>query len=132
MFVQAIVQDAVARLRARGVPLDQLAPPQLETEGRRIETDSRFPQRVNVHFVDVLSSTEVRMLTWERGSGATQACGTGAAAVCVAGVLTQRHSRQITAHLPGGDLQLEWSQTDNHVYMTGPAVEIFTGDWLTS
>ena len=71
------------------------------------------------------------MLHWERGSGPTQACGTGVAAVCVAGVLTGRSGRQITAHLPGGDLQMEWNERDNHVYMTGPAVEIFSGDWPT-
>ena len=82
-----------------------------------------------MHFVDVLHPGEVRMLTWERGSGATQACGTGASAVCVAGVLTRRNGRKITAHLPGGDLVLEWSDADNHVYMTGPATEVFTGDW---
>ena len=68
------------------------------------------------------------MRTWERGSGITQACGTGASAVCVAGVLTGRSARRILAHLPGGDLELEWG-ADNHVYMTGPAVEVFSGDW---
>ncbi len=66
---------------------------------------------------------------WERGSGETLACGTGACAVCVAGVLTGRTQRKITAHLLGGDLELLWSDADNHVYMTGPAVEVFSGDW---
>lgn len=117
-----------------GVPLDELgargpAGWNLEVEGRRIETAALFPERTNVHFVDVLHPGEVRMLTWERGSGATAACGTGASAVCVAGVLTKRSGRRITAHLPGGDLDLEWREEDNHVYMTGPATEIFTGDW---
>lgn len=117
-----------------GVPLKLLndrgpAGWNLEIEGRRIENAALFPERTNVHFVDVLHPGEVRMLTWERGSGATQACGTGASAVCVAGVLTKRSNRKITAHLPGGDLALEWREADNHVYMTGPAVEIFTGDW---
>ncbi|NLE61776.1 MAG: diaminopimelate epimerase [Planctomycetes bacterium] len=117
-----------------GVPLKLLndrgpAGWNLEIEGRRIENAALFPERTNVHFVDVLHFGEVRMLTWERGSGATQACGTGASAVCVAGVLTKRSDRKITAHLPGGDLALEWREADNHVYMTGPAVEIFTGDW---
>ena len=69
------------------------------------------------------------MRTWERGSGITLACGTGAAAVCVAGVLTGRTGRKIAAHLPGGDLELEWIENDNHVYMTGPATEVFSGDW---
>lgn len=69
------------------------------------------------------------MRTWERGSGVTLACGTGACAVCVAGVLTGRTERKILAHLPGGDLQLEWRESDNCVYMAGPAVEVFTGEW---
>jgi diaminopimelate epimerase len=101
----------------------------LEIEGRRIETDPLFPERTNVHFVEVHHPADVTILTWERGSGATAACGTGAAAVCVAGMLTKRSGRQITAHLPGGDLLLEWREQDGHVYMTGPAVEIFSGDW---
>ncbi len=69
------------------------------------------------------------MRTWERGSGITLACGTGARAVCVAGVLTGRTGRKLLAHLPGGDLELEWSAADNHVYMTGPATEVFSGEW---
>ena len=69
------------------------------------------------------------MRTWERGSGITLACGTGASAVCVAGVLTGHTDRTILAHLPGGDLMLEWDEASNHVFMTGPAVEVFSGDW---
>ncbi len=111
------------------VPLRKLTPAVLAEEGSRVENDPIFPQRTNVHFVEVNAPDDVTMLTWERGSGATQACGTGASAVCVAGVLTRRSARRITAHLPGGDLELEWNGTDNHVYMTGPAAEIFTGDW---
>ena len=88
-----------------------------------------FPNRINVHFVQVHSPTEVTMRTWERGSGITLACGTGASAVCVAGVLTNRTGRKILAHLPGGDLNLEWNENDNHVYMTGPATEVFSGEW---
>ncbi|MEM8945170.1 MAG: diaminopimelate epimerase [Planctomycetota bacterium] len=97
--------------------------------GPLIEQDSHFPHRVNVEFVEVLSRTEVRQRTWERGSGETLACGTGASAVCVAGVLTGKTERQITVHLMGGDLQLEWNEADNHVYMTGPAVEVYSGEW---
>lgn len=97
--------------------------------GSRIETAPEFPHRINVHFVKVLSRSEVTMRTWERGSGITLACGTGACAVCVAGVLSGRTDRQLLAHLPGGDLELEWSEQDNHVYMTGPAVEVFRGEW---
>src|SRR5438045_9057957 len=69
------------------------------------------------------------MGTGGRGSGIALACGTGACAVCVAGVLTGRTGRRLLAHLPGGDLQLHWSEADNRVYMTGPATEVFTGEW---
>jgi diaminopimelate epimerase len=97
--------------------------------GPRIETDSRFPARVNVEFVEILSPTEVRQRTWERGAGETWACGTGASAVCVAGALSGRTQRRIVNHLLGGDLELEWNASDNHVYMTGPATEVFSGEW---
>ena len=66
---------------------------------------------------------------WERGSGITWACGTGACAVCVAGVLTGHTDRKLLAHLPGGDLTLEWRESDGRVYMTGPATEVFNGVW---
>ncbi|CAN5581293.1 diaminopimelate epimerase [soil metagenome] len=97
--------------------------------GPGLEHHPAFPRRINVHFVKVHSPTEVTMRTWERGSGITMACGTGACAVAVSGVLTGRTGRKILAHLPGGDLQLEWRESDNHVYMTGPATEVFTGEW---
>lgn len=97
--------------------------------GPQIEHHSAFPRRVNAHFVRVHSRNEVTMRTWERGSGITLACGTGACAVCVAGVLTGRTDRKLVAHLPGGDLELHWSETDNCVYKTGPATEVFTGEW---
>jgi diaminopimelate epimerase len=96
--------------------------------GPQVENDRRFPRRVNAEFVQVLGPGEVRMRVWERGSGETLACGTGACAVCVAGALTGRTARKLLAHLPGGDLELEWA-ADNRVYMTGPAVEVFCGDW---
>lgn len=101
----------------------------LERIGPLIENHAAFPQRVNVHFVRVHHDGEVTMRTWERGSGITLACGTGASAVCVAGVLTGRSGRTILAHLPGGDLTLEWRQENDRVYMTGPAAEVFTGQW---
>lgn len=97
--------------------------------GPQLETDLHFPNRTNVEFVQVLSRGEVRQRTWERGCGETLACGTGASAVCVAGVLTDRTDRKLLIHLSGGDLELEWNEADNHVYMTGPAVEVFTGEW---
>jgi diaminopimelate epimerase len=101
----------------------------LEAVGPGLERATAFPRRINVHFVQVHSPTEVTMRTWERGSGITLACGTGACAVCVSGVLTGRTERKLLAHLPGGDLELEWSAADNHVYMTGPATEVFSGVW---
>jgi len=101
----------------------------LETLGPLIERHPAFPRRVNVHVVEVVSRVEVRMRTWERGSGITLACGTGACAVCVAGVLTDRSERKILAHLPGGDLELQWPADHAQVFMTGPATEVFSGEW---
>lgn len=97
--------------------------------GPLLEKHAVFPRKANIEFVRVIANDEVQMRVWERGSGETLACGTGACAVAVAGVLTKRTARRIVAHLPGGDLRLEWSEQDNHVYMTGPAVEVFQGDW---
>jgi len=109
--------------------VDDAAAVALEEAGPELENHALFPQRINAHFVQVHSPTEVAMRTWERGSGITLACGTGAAAVCVAGVLTGRTGRDLLVHLPGGDLKLQWREDDNHVYLTGPAVEVFTGEW---
>ncbi len=101
----------------------------LEKVGPSIENHSLFPNRINVHFVQIDMPTEFTMRTWERGSGITMACGTGACAAFVASVLTGRTERKCTGHLPGGDLDLHWCQEDNCVYMTGPAVEVFEGIW---
>jgi len=108
--------------------VDRLSDEWVLNVGAKIETDPHFPKRVNAEFVEVLSRTEIHMRVWERGSGETLACGTGACAVCVAGALTGRTDRKILAHLPGGDLELHWAD-DGHVYMTGPAVEVFHGEW---
>ena len=97
--------------------------------GPLIEKDDRFPKKVNVEFVEVLARGEVNQRTWERGSGETWACGTGASAVCVAGVLTGRTDRTIVNNLIGGQLKLNWDESTNHVMMTGPATEVFTGRW---
>jgi len=101
----------------------------LDRVGRRIECAPIFPERINVHFVQPVSDVRVRIGTWERGAGATRACGTGACAVCVAGAITDRTSRSITATLPGGELDIEWNRDGDHVYMTGLATEVFAGDW---
>jgi diaminopimelate epimerase len=97
--------------------------------GPQVERHPVFPMRVNVEFVQTLSRERLRQRTWERGSGETLACGTGASAVCVAGVLTGRSERRVKIELLGGELELEWNEATNHVFMTGPAVEVFTGEW---
>jgi len=104
----------------------------LQDWGPRVEHDPRFPERCNAHFVQVLQPRHVRVRTWERGAGATLACGTGASAVCVAGVLNGLSERRITAALPGGDLDVAWDEATNHVHITGPAVEVFDGEWPAS
>jgi len=100
---------------------------QVEKYGPLIENHEMFPRRTNVEFVQVLSRTEVRQRTWERGAGETLACGTGASAVCVAAFLNGLTERRILNHLSGGDLELEWSEA-GPVFMTGPATEVFSGE----
>jgi diaminopimelate epimerase len=97
--------------------------------GPLLERHPQFPQRTNVEWIEWLNRQEIRQRTWERGSGETLACGTGACAATVASVLNGKTDRAITVHLSGGDLEIEWAE-DNAVYMTGPAVEAFRGDWL--
>ncbi|MEW6052451.1 MAG: diaminopimelate epimerase [Nitrospirota bacterium] len=94
--------------------------------GPMIETHPLFPNRVNVEFFEILSEKEIRMRVWERGSGETTACGTGASAVAVAAHRKGLAGRSVTVHLAGGDLFIEWDQ-NNRVYMTGPAVHVFEG-----
>ena len=100
----------------------------LEKEGRKIECFRLFPERTNVEFVEIVSSNKANVRVWERGTGETQACGTGACAVLVAGVLNGRLDRKAAISLPGGDLEIEWNSDDNHVYMTGDAVTVFEGE----
>ena len=101
----------------------------LNAIGPEVENHSLFPERVNAHFVNVLGPNEMTVRTWERGSGITLACGTGACACAVAGALSGLCDNNVVAHLPGGDLRLFWCKEDNCVYMTGPAVEVFEGTW---
>ena len=96
--------------------------------GPQIEVHSAFPNRVNAEFIKIVSPTEMIMRVWERGSGETQACGTGACAAAVAAHLNGLTERKVLCHLPGGDLTLEWADTDE-VFMTGPATEVFSGEW---
>lgn len=109
--------------------VDDVAKVDLARVGPIVENHPAFPRRVNAHWVQVVSKGEVIMRTWERGSGITLACGTGACAVAVAGNITGRTDRAVLAHLPGGDLMLEWAKQDNNVYMSGPATEVFSGEW---
>ena len=99
----------------------------VEKYGQLIENHDLFPRRTNVEFVQILSRTEVRQRTWERGAGETLACGTGASAVTAAAVLNGLTENKIINHLSGGDLEMQWAE-DGCIYMTGPAVEVFTGN----
>jgi diaminopimelate epimerase len=108
--------------------VDRLSDDWVLCVGPQIERHPAFPRRANAEFVEVISPGEVRMRVWERGSGETLACGTGASAVCVAGALAGRTPRKVLVHLRGGDLKLDWAE-NNRVYMTGPAVEVFSGEW---
>jgi diaminopimelate epimerase len=95
--------------------------------GPKFENHPAFPERTNVEFIQVINRKEIRMRVWERGAGETLACGTGACASTVASILNGLTERAITVHLNGGDLRIEWLE-DGPVMMTGPAVEVFTGE----
>ncbi len=99
----------------------------LEAIGPLFENHSVFPERTNTEFIEVVRPDYLKMRVWERGAGITLACGTGACASVVAGVLTGHCDRRCTVELPGGCLTIEWSEQDNRLYMTGPAEEVFTG-----
>src|SRR5579883_940776 len=99
----------------------------LEVIGPQFEHHPVFPQRTNTEFIQVVRRNYLKMRVWERGAGITLACGTGACASLVAGVLTGKCDHSATVELPGGCLQIEWSAINDHVYMTGPAEQVFTG-----
>ena len=98
----------------------------LETLGPQFEHHPAFPQRVNTEFIQIIKSDYVKMRVWERGAGATLACGTGACAAVVAGAVTGKCDRQVKVELPGGCLEIEWTDR-GEIYMTGPAQPVFTG-----
>ncbi len=100
----------------------------LNITGKAIENHELFPERINAHFVQIISTNEIKMRTWERGSGETLACGTGAVASGVACVLNKLTEGSVRAHLPGGILKVEWTD-ENKTYMTGPAEFVFSGFW---
>ena len=99
----------------------------IETIGPKFENHERFPKRINTEFVEVLDRHTAKMRVWERGSGETQACGTGACAVAVACILNGLTEDKVTVKLLGGDLQIEWNREEDKVYMTGPATTVFDG-----
>lgn len=100
----------------------------LEKIGPAFENHPRFPKRINTEFVNVLDSHTLRMRVWERGSGETLACGTGACAVAVAAILNGKTASEVTVKLLGGDLNIAWAGDEAPVYMTGPAVTVFDGE----
>ncbi|HZG39604.1 MAG TPA: diaminopimelate epimerase [Nodosilinea sp.] len=107
--------------------VDDVAAIALESIGPQFEHHEAFPQRINTEFIEVVRPDHLKMRVWERGAGITLACGTGACAALVAGVLNGLCDRAATVELPGGPLHIEWSATDNRVYMTGPAELAFRG-----
>lgn len=109
------------------IVVDNLAAFNIAYYGSLLEKHPIFPNKTNTEFIEVLNASEVRMRVWERGAGETMACGTGASAVVVAASLLGLISKKAIVHLAGGDLSVEW-RPDNHVYMTGPAEEVFAGN----
>lgn len=107
--------------------VDDVAAISLETLGPQFEHHPVFPKRTNTEFIQVVRDDYLKMRVWERGAGITLACGTGACASLVAGVLNGQCARRATLELPGGSLLIEWSEADQHLYMTGPAQRVFDG-----
>lgn len=101
----------------------------LSTLGPSFENHPSFPQRINTEFVEVIDPAHLKMRVWERGSGETLACGTGACAALTASVLAGKTERAAFIHLLGGELFVRWDENDGHIYMKGPAVTVFEGEW---
>ena len=99
----------------------------VEKYGKEAEINKAFPKRTNVEFINILNKNKIKMRVWERGAGETLACGTGACASTVASILNGYTDRNITVELLGGSLKIEWNKDDNHIYMTGPATNVFKG-----
>ncbi len=111
------------------IPVDNVAAVDLESVGPLLEEHPFFPARTNVEFLEFLSPGELKVRVWERGAGVTLACGSGACACAVAGVLLGSSEREATVHLPGGPLHIQWSPQDNRITMTGPAETVFHGTY---
>jgi len=107
--------------------VDDISQIELEKVGPSFEHNGLFPERVNTEFAQILPNGDIRMRVWERGSGITMACGTGACATSVAATLTQHTGRTNKVIMDGGPLTIEWGE-DNHIYMTGPATRVFDGE----
>lgn len=101
---------------------------EIEKCGPIIEKDEHFPRKVNVEFIEIVNKNYAKMRVWERGAGETLACGTGACASVVASYLNGYTDRKVTVELLGGNLEIEWNEEDNHIYMTGPATIVFDGE----
>ena len=134
--ITAAGQDWNATCVSMGNPhcvifVDDVAHFPLETVGPELENHPVFPERANIEFVRMCGEDEVEMRVWERGSGETWACGTGACAVAVACILTGRTGRRVLVHLRGGDLEIFWNEQTNEVEMTGPAEFVFDGEVKT-
>lgn len=104
---------------------------EVEKYGSKIEVNERFPKKTNVEFIEIVNKEYIKMRVWERGAGETLACGTGACASVVAGIINNLIERKVTVKLLGGILEIEWNKEDNHVYMTGPAVTVYEGELKT-
>ena len=99
----------------------------IEKYGKLVEINAAFPQRTNVEFINIINKNTIKMRVWERGAGETLACGTGACASAVASFINRYTERKVTVELLGGNLEIEWNEEDNHIYMTGPATTVFKG-----
>lgn len=110
------------------VPCANAAP--VESLGPAIENDRSYPNRTNVGFAEISSRTQIRLRVWERGTGETLACGTGACAAAAAAIQSGQCDERVSVALPGGELQIEWPNRTGPVYLTGPVAEVFRGEWL--
>lgn len=108
--------------------IENVANFEIEKYGPIIEIDGHFPKKTNVEFIEKVDKNHIKMRVWERGSGETLACGTGACASVIASIINGFTDRKVVVELLGGNLEIEWNQQDNHVYMTGPATTVFEGE----
>lgn len=132
---QLILKDRIVRVTALSLDnphcvvfVDNLADYPFAEEGKIIENHESFPKRTNVEFVQVNNEDEITIRVWERGVGTTLSCGTGACAAAVAGVLNEKTKRNITVHMPGGDVKVEWDEKTNHIKITGSVDYNFRGE----